>query len=99
MAQDGAGELREEALDQVEPGAVLGREGKVEAAWRPGVEPGSGFPRNVCGMGFFSKLARSGTAAASSSNSSSFHRVQASRSRGNQAAQGALLSGTPRRRV
>src|ERR1700722_16954550 len=24
--------------------------GKVEAAWRPGVEPGSGFPRNVCGM-------------------------------------------------
>src|SRR4249919_686492 len=50
MAQDGAGELREEALDQVEPGAVLGREGKVEAAWRPGGEPGSGFPRNVCGM-------------------------------------------------
>ena len=50
VAQDGAGELREEALDQVEPGAVLGREGKVEAAWRPGVEPGSGFPRNVCGM-------------------------------------------------
>ena len=48
--QAGAGELREEALDQVEPGAVLGREGKVEAAWRPGVEPGSGFPRNVCGM-------------------------------------------------
>ena len=29
---------------------MLGREGKVEAAWRPGVEPGSGFPRNVCGM-------------------------------------------------
>src|ERR1700741_883448 len=50
MAQDGAGELREEAFDQVEPGAVLGREGKVEAAWRPGVEPGLGFPRNVCGM-------------------------------------------------
>src|SRR5246127_5376199 len=50
MAQDGAGELREEAFDQVEPGAVLGREGKVEGAWRPGVEPGSGFPRNVCGM-------------------------------------------------
>src|SRR3974377_1079326 len=50
MAQDGAGELREEALDQVEPGAVLGREGKVEGAWGPGFEPGSGFPRNVCGM-------------------------------------------------
>src|ERR1700723_3237986 len=31
--------------------------------------------------------------------SGSRHRVQASRSRGNQAAQGALLSGTPRRRV
>ena len=43
VAQNGAGELREEALDQVEPGAVLGREGKVEAARRPGVEPGSGF--------------------------------------------------------
>ena len=26
------------------------KRGKVEAAWRPGVEPGSGFPRNVCGM-------------------------------------------------
>src|SRR6201990_1600909 len=50
MAQDGAGGLREEAVAQGEPGAVLGREGKVEAAWRPGVEPGSGFPRNVCGM-------------------------------------------------
>ena len=50
MTQDGAGELGEEALDEVEPGAVLGREGKVEAARRPGVEPGSGFPRNVCGM-------------------------------------------------
>src|SRR6476660_7327618 len=50
MAQDGAGKLREEAPDEVEPGAVLGREGKVEAAWRPGGEPSSGFPRNVCGM-------------------------------------------------
>src|ERR1700735_4023894 len=50
VAQDRASELGEKALDQVEPGAVLGREGKVEAAWRPGVEPGSGFPRNVCGM-------------------------------------------------
>jgi hypothetical protein len=39
-------------LDQVEPGAVLGREGKAEAAWRPGVEPRLGFPskcvRNDC---------------------------------------------------
>ena len=32
MTQDGAGKLGEEALDEVEPGAVLGRERKVEAA-------------------------------------------------------------------
>ena len=50
MPQDGTGELGEEALDEVEPGAVLGREGKVEAAYRSGVEPGSGFPRDVRGM-------------------------------------------------
>ena len=50
MPQDGAGELGEEALDEVEPGAVLGREGKVEAACRSGVEPSSGFPRDVRGM-------------------------------------------------
>jgi hypothetical protein len=50
VPQDGAGELGEEALDEVEPGAVLGRQGKVEAACRSGVEPGSGFPRDVRGM-------------------------------------------------
>ncbi len=50
MAQDGAGELGEEALDQVEPGAVFGREGKFEAACRSFIEPGSGFFRDVCGM-------------------------------------------------
>ena len=50
MSQDGAGELGEEALDEVEPGAVLGREREVEAAGRSCVEPGSGFPRDVCGM-------------------------------------------------
>ena len=33
VAQNGAGKLREEALDQVEPGAVLGREVKSK---RPG---------------------------------------------------------------
>jgi hypothetical protein len=32
MAQDGAGELGEEALDEVEPGAVLGSEGELKAA-------------------------------------------------------------------
>ena len=31
MAQDRAGELGEGALDQVEPGAVFGREGELEA--------------------------------------------------------------------
>jgi hypothetical protein len=33
VAQDGAGELGEEALDQVQPGAVLGGEGEV--VWWP----------------------------------------------------------------
>ena len=32
VAQHRAGELGEEALDEIEPGAVLGREGKFEAA-------------------------------------------------------------------
>ena len=51
VTQDGAANLViEEALDEVEPGAVLGRERKVEAACRSCVEPGSGFPRDVCGM-------------------------------------------------
>ena len=50
MAQDRAGELGEEALDQVEPGAVLGREGELEAPAWSGGEPGSGFSRDVCGM-------------------------------------------------
>ena len=37
VAQDGAGEFGEEALDQVEPGAMRGREGEFEAGqadWR-----------------------------------------------------------------
>ena len=32
VAQDGAGEFGKEALDEIEPGAVLGREGEFEAA-------------------------------------------------------------------
>ena len=32
MAQDRAGELGEEALDEVEPGAMLGNEGELEPA-------------------------------------------------------------------
>src|ERR1700687_3614744 len=43
MAQDRSGELGEEALDEVEPGSVLGREGEREAARRLSGEPGSGF--------------------------------------------------------
>src|ERR1700752_5206392 len=50
MTQDRAGKLGEEALDEVEPGAVLGRERKLEAACRSCIEPGSGFFRDVCGM-------------------------------------------------
>ena len=50
MAQDGAGEFGEEALDEVEPGTVLGRERKLEAACGLCIEPGSGFFRDVCGM-------------------------------------------------
>jgi hypothetical protein len=34
VAQDRAGEFGEEALDEVEPGAILGREGELEAAGR-----------------------------------------------------------------
>src|SRR5258707_15571 len=40
MTQCRAGELGEESLDQVEPGAVLGREGKFETTVRLGGEPG-----------------------------------------------------------
>src|ERR1700738_1274341 len=40
VAQDGAGELGKEALDEVEPGAVLGCEGEFEAARGLLGEPG-----------------------------------------------------------
>ena len=52
VAQDRAGELGEEALDEVEPGAVLGGEGKLEAAgpveWRPKLWFLSRCARNDC---------------------------------------------------
>lgn len=38
VAQDRAGKFGKEALDQIQPGAVLGREGELEAA-RSGGEP------------------------------------------------------------
>ena len=47
MVQDRAGKLREEALDEVEPGAVLGREGECEAARRLSSKPGLGFSGNM----------------------------------------------------
>src|SRR6201998_468276 len=50
MAQDRAGEFGEEALDEVEPGAVLGREGELEAAIRSSGEPSFGFARDMRGM-------------------------------------------------
>ena len=43
MAQDRTGELGEEALDEVEPRAVFGREGEREAARWLSSEPGLGF--------------------------------------------------------
>ena len=50
VAQDGAGELGEEALDEVEPRAVLGCERELEAAGRLIREPGLCLPGDVCGM-------------------------------------------------
>src|SRR6267378_6840382 len=47
MAQDRAGEFGEEALDEVEPGAVFGGEGEREAARRLSSEPSLGFPGDM----------------------------------------------------
>src|SRR5919106_1034870 len=50
VAQHRAGELGEEALDQVEPGAVRGRESEREPAGRTSGEPGVGLFGDVGGM-------------------------------------------------
>ena len=50
VSQDGAGKLGEEALDQVQPGAVRGREGELEAARRSSSEPGFCLLGDVGGM-------------------------------------------------
>ena len=50
VAQDRTGEFGKEALNEVEPGAVLGRERKFEAARWSCLEPASSFSRDVCGM-------------------------------------------------
>ena len=59
MAQDRTGELGEEALDKVEPRAVLGGEGELEASNRSRGEPSSGFSRYVRGMIVEDQLDRS----------------------------------------
>ena len=50
VAQHRAGELREEAFDEVEPGAVLGREDEFEAPGRLLGEPSLGLLGDVRGM-------------------------------------------------
>ena len=50
MAQHRAGELREEALDEIEPGTVLGREGEVETVRGLLGEPGLCLFGDVGGM-------------------------------------------------
>ena len=50
VAQNGAGEFGEETLDQVEPGAVLGGKGELEAALGLGGEPCFRLLGDVCGM-------------------------------------------------
>ena len=50
VAQHGAGEFGKEALDEVEPGAVLGRENEFEAVRGLIGEPGSGLFGDVRGM-------------------------------------------------
>ena len=49
VTQDRAGKLGEEALDEIEPGAVDGREGEREAAARSSGEPASGLLRYLSG--------------------------------------------------
>ena len=50
VTQDGAGEFGKEAFDEVEPRAVLGREGEFETARGLIGEPGFGLLGDVCGM-------------------------------------------------
>jgi hypothetical protein len=59
VAQHGAGELGEETLDQIEPGAVLGREDEFESTNGLLCKPSFGFLRDVCGMIIEDKLDRS----------------------------------------
>lgn len=47
MAQHRASELGEEALNKIEPRAVLRSEGELKAAGRSSSEPGSGLSRRL----------------------------------------------------
>jgi hypothetical protein len=50
MTEHRTGELGEEALDQVEPGAMFGCEGELKSAAGLLGQPSSGFPRDMRGM-------------------------------------------------
>ena len=50
MAQNQTGKLREEALNEIEPGTMRRREGELEPASGSSDEPRSGFFRDVRGM-------------------------------------------------
>ena len=60
VAQDGAGEFGKEALDEIEPRAVLGSEGEFEAAGGLIGEPGFGFLGDVRGVIIEDQLDRGG---------------------------------------
>ena len=50
VPQDGTGEFREEALDEIEPRAVIGGESEFEAVHRLIGKPSFGLPRDMCRM-------------------------------------------------
>src|SRR5215813_1023826 len=47
VAEHGAGGFGEEALDEIEPGAVLGREHELKAPLGSRCQPSLGLPRDV----------------------------------------------------
>jgi hypothetical protein len=59
VTQDGTDEFGEEALDEIEPGAVLGSEGEFETVRGLLGEPRPGLLGDVCGMIVEDQLDRS----------------------------------------
>src|ERR1700751_3063526 len=59
MGKERPSELEENTLNEIEPRAVLGGEGELEASSRSSGEPGSGFSRYVRGMVVEDQLDRS----------------------------------------